>query len=222
MRVRFDDFLYDGDRRELKRGETPLRLSPKALQLLESLIQQAPAAVSKDDLYRSLWGEGFVEEANLANLVSELRAVLGDSRQEGRFISTLHGFGYRFDGELLEAVRGLPGPARSSRYRIVWGDRPFPLAEGENTLGRSEEARVRIDLAGVSRLHALITVSEETASLEDLGSKNGTFLGDRRVDAPTPLRDGDLLRLGSVSLAFRAHRGSETTMTEHVEDLDLR
>ncbi len=60
-----------------------------------------------------------------------------------------------------------------------------------------------IDAPGVSRYHARIVVAAGQAAVEDLGSKNGTYVRDRRVDAPLTLGDGDQIRLGSVVVTFR-------------------
>ncbi|HVS02190.1 MAG TPA: FHA domain-containing protein [Thermoanaerobaculia bacterium] len=74
--------------------------------------------------------------------------------------------------------------------------RSFPLRQGENLLGRGEDADVRVGLAGVSRLHARITVSGDRATIEDLGSKNGTFVDEAEIGRAAGLRDGAILRLG--------------------------
>ena len=54
-------------------------------------------------------------------------------------------------------------------------------------------------------------VRGEAATLEDLDSKNGTWVGENRVVGPTPLSDGDTIRLGLVHLVFRAPPGSLST-----------
>jgi pSer/pThr/pTyr-binding forkhead associated (FHA) protein len=96
-----------------------------------------------------------------------------------------------------------------------WERRALPLIEGENLLGRGEEVGLRIDVPGVSRCHARIAVQAGRWTLEDLGSKNGTFLRDQRLEAPALLEDGDELRLGrSVLLVFRARPAPGTTNTE--------
>jgi len=58
-------------------------------------------------------------------------------------------------------------------------------------------------------------VSRDGVVIEDLGSKNGTFVGGRRIDGPTPLTDGDEVRIGDVSLVFRCREPEEDggTMT---------
>jgi hypothetical protein len=66
MQLRFDDgFLFDTDRRQLSRGEQELSLSPKAYELLRLLIEARPKAIAKEKLYRSLWPNTHVVEANL-------------------------------------------------------------------------------------------------------------------------------------------------------------
>jgi pSer/pThr/pTyr-binding forkhead associated (FHA) protein len=88
------------------------------------------------------------------------------------------------------------------------------LRRGENVLGRSEDASVRIDAPGVSRRHARIVVGDDGAMLEDLASKNGTFVGERLVEEPTALHDGDRLRLGRQLLTFRSAGSAAPTRTE--------
>jgi pSer/pThr/pTyr-binding forkhead associated (FHA) protein len=63
----------------------------------------------------------------------------------------------------------------------------------------------------VSRQHARLTIEGEVATLEDLGSKNGTFVGDERLSSPRVLRDGDEIRLGqAVRLVYYKAEGDET------------
>jgi pSer/pThr/pTyr-binding forkhead associated (FHA) protein len=116
-------------------------------------------------------------------------------------IRTVHGFGYAFAGEAVEDARA---PARTVfACRLVWGTREIGLAEGENVIGRAEGSAVRIDSPRVSRRHARIVVSGGAGSIEDLGSKNGTFVKGQRITAPYRLADGDQIRLGSVVITFR-------------------
>jgi diguanylate cyclase (GGDEF)-like protein len=70
-------------------------------------------------------------------------------------------------------------------------------------IGRSREADLHLEDAGISRRHARVIVQdEETVGVENLGSRNGTFVNDVRVETAT-LKSGDLLQLGpNVTLAF--------------------
>jgi len=73
-----------------------------------------------------------------------------------------------------------------------------------------------VEDTSVSRHHARIVIEGVSVHIEDLGSKNGTFVGDRRVEAGTLLRHGDAIRLGKVCLLF--HRLMTGTSTESVAE----
>lgn len=216
MRVTFAQFLFDTSRHELLEEGKSVELPLKAFRLLEILIQSAPAAVTKEDLYQQLWGETFVEEANLSNLISVLRAALGDSRKQPRFIKTIHGYGYSFVGETTEDRKG-DQPERVDLFVLLWRQTEFVLKGGENIIGRDAGAAdVIIPSTGVSRRHASIMIDEEGASIFDLSSKNGTFVGSDRIESSRELEDGDEIRVGTVILTFRHIAESETTRTMQV------
>jgi pSer/pThr/pTyr-binding forkhead associated (FHA) protein len=80
----------------------------------------------------------------------------------------------------------------------------IPLVPGDNVVGRDPQARIWLDSPSVSRRHAIIHVDESGATVEDLESKNGTHLRNERLDAVTPLTDGDTVRFGSIAVTFRA------------------
>ena len=120
MQVSFGEFVLDLDSRELRRGAEPVRLSPKAFQLLEILVTNRPKALSKADLQDRLWPNTFVVEKNLANLVSEIRQVLGDSPSSG-FIRTVPRYGYAFHETILEDHEPTlaPRPAPDRRRAVL-------------------------------------------------------------------------------------------------------
>ena len=210
MRVSFSEFVLDSASRQLFRAGTRVHLEPKALELLELLLARRPEAVSKTEIQRRLWPDTFVSESSLTGLVAQVRKALADDRRQERFLRTVHGFGYAFRGEVGAAAGREPAPPA----RLVWEDSVFPLQPGDNLLGRSGEASVRIDAPGVSRRHARIVVTDDGATIEDLASKNGTFVGERRLDAPTLLQDGDRLSLGRQLLVFRRAGSAAATWTE--------
>jgi DNA-binding winged helix-turn-helix (wHTH) protein len=203
MRLHLGPVTLDTDRHQLFRGAEPAHLSKKAYQLLELLVERRPRAMSKDEIQRALWPDTFVSDTSLTTLVNEIRTLLGESAREPRFIRTVHGFGYAFEGEA--------GEATPSGCRLLWGEHEVLLEEGENVLGRDPGTRGSIPDASISRRHARITVRGDAATLEDLDSKNGTWVGENRVVGPTPLSDGDTIRLGLVHLVFRAPPGSLST-----------
>jgi pSer/pThr/pTyr-binding forkhead associated (FHA) protein len=75
------------------------------------------------------------------------------------------------------------------------------------------DSEVWIDALFVSRHHARITVSDADVTVEDLGSKNGTYLRGDRLTSPSRLADGDQLRLGSVVITFRVPPPAGSTET---------
>jgi DNA-binding winged helix-turn-helix (wHTH) protein len=204
MRVRFNDFLFDGDRRQLLRAGESVHLPPKIFRLLQILVEARPQAISQEELYDRLWPDTVVEKSNLHNLVYQLREALEDREQT--IIRTVHGFGFSF------AATVGPDVPRSV-WQIVIGDREFDLFEGENLVGRERGVSVRIDSGSISRHHARITVSPTGVTLEDLGSKNGTSLRGRRVHAITELQDGDRIVFGTVAAVLRAVRPAGSTET---------
>lgn len=212
MRLNFGDCFFDANTREVLRGGKPVALSPKAFQLLEILIQRRPGAVSKEEIHEFLWHDTFVSDANLSNLMAELRAALGDEARNQRIFRTVPRYGYSFCAEAA-SVAETHGPS-SLAYRLIWGDREVALTAGENLLGRDPEVAVWIDLNSVSRRHARIVISDGVAKLEDLGSRNGTYVGDRKVTAPVRLANGDQIRMGKARLVFRCFGDVGTTESE--------
>ena len=215
MRLRFSEFVFDPESRRLTRGGQHVHLEPKAFELLELLLDRRPAAVAKSAIRDRLWPRTFVSESSLTTLAAQLRKALGE---QDRLIRTVHGFGYAFDGEAAALDAPSPAPPATSSTPVgpclVWQDQVFALAEGESVLGRDPAARILVDVPGVSRRHARIVVTGSEAVVEDLESKNGTFVGDRRVVGPTPLADRDRVRLGHTALVFRCARVPGSTETE--------
>ncbi len=214
--LRFGDFVLDRDARQLFRDGVEVHLQPKTFELLDLLVRSRPKALSKQSIRDQVWPDVVVGEASLTVAVAELRAALGDDAKEPRYVRTVFGFGYAFAGEVLDERAASIAPPRSDvpAPRLLWEKRVIPLLEGENVIGRDEGATVRIDAPGVSRRHACIRVAGRTATIEDLGSKNGTFVGDELLSAPTPLVDGAVFRLGRVVLVFRNEKDTGSTMTE--------
>jgi len=210
MAIRFGEWTLDPDTRELLRRSRAVRISPKAFDLLLYLLSRRPNACRKQELYDHLWPDSFVSEATLAGLVAEVRTTLRDDARKPRFIRTVHNFGYAFSGEASEERPEEPAPDQELCVRLIWRNREIELRQGENILGRTRDAVVWIEGSTVSRRHARVRVDGPTASLEDLGSKNGTFVGDVRIGEATPLADGDAFRLGDEWMTFRAYRGQPT------------
>jgi DNA-binding winged helix-turn-helix (wHTH) protein len=214
MPVRFGDCVFDPGTRQVFRAGKQVHISPKAFQLLETLIERRPNAVSKEELQEILWPSTYVSDANLPNLVADLRSELGDNPRSSRIIRTVQRFGYAFVATPLSAQHAGP---RDHAYRLIWGNREIALGDGENLFGREDDAVVWIDDAAVSRRHARIVIDESGAVLEDLGSKNGTYLRSRRLQSPAKLTDGDLITIGMASMTFRVLDKTASTATAAAE-----
>jgi DNA-binding winged helix-turn-helix (wHTH) protein len=195
---RFGRFLLDCDTRQLLCDGAEIHLSPKAFELLAALVANRRRAVSKAELLERLWPSTFVEETNLAGLVAEIRRALEDSATEPTFLRTIHRFGYRFVGDVVESAPAPLGP----RLCLVHDNRRTVLLEGSNIIGRAPDAALHCEAAGVSRHHARVLVANGVATLEDLKSKNGTYLQRERITSAR-LSDGDEIRLGTASFIFR-------------------
>ena len=81
-------------------------------------------------------------------------------------------------------------------------------------LGRESTCDVVVSDRQISRYHARLTPTPEGVILEDLGSKNGTYLRGQAVTSPTPLTDGDQIRIGAFELTFRSLTGPGSTETQ--------
>jgi DNA-binding winged helix-turn-helix (wHTH) protein len=215
VRLTFRDCEVDFGTREAFRNRRGVHLSPKAFQLLELLAARRPEAVPKAMIHERVWPGSFVSEATVASVVAEIRSALGDTDRGAPLVRTVHGFGYAFSAEARETEG--PAPEEPSpEWRVVWGDNEVALLPGENLVGRDHRCAIRLDLESVSRRHSRIALSREGASLEDLQSKNGTFLNGLRVDAARALSDGDEIRVGAARLRVRRRPLSATTKTEAI------
>jgi DNA-binding winged helix-turn-helix (wHTH) protein len=207
--IRFGDCLFDGEARTLSRAGRRVSLAPKAFELLAALIEARPKALSQAELRDRLWPTTHVAYTSLARVVSEARRALGENSRDPKAIRTVQRFGYAF-----VAAVAAPPESGSSVFLLVRGRQQIPLREGENTIGRAPTCLVQIDSERVSRCHARIVVLGKRATLEDLDSKNGTFLGGRRIGGPVPLWPGNLIGVGREVLVFRSGPGQGPTRSD--------
>lgn len=213
MWLSFGPFVLQFDERRVLDGEREVRLTPKAFELLKLLLDQRPSAVAKQEIFDRLWPDTYVSDNNLPTLITELRAALGDDANEPRYIRTVYGFGYAFIADAAARDPRGPGLAAVSKWVLVHDEREFPLREGENIVGRIGDGVIAFDAPSVSRRHARLIVSGGQVVLEDLNSKNGTWVGSTPVTTPTPVRDGNEVRLGSLLVTIRAVVTVASTVT---------
>ena len=212
MKLRFGECELDTSARRLTRSGREVHLSPKAFELLKLLVECRPRAVSKAELLERVWQDVFVSDASLARVVNEVRDGIGDRARAPQLLRTVHAFGYAFSGDVIEVDLSSP---RSSCW-LMLDDRRLALREGTQIVGRDPDVDIPLDSPRVSRRHAQIVVRGARATIEDLASKNGTFLGGERVKSQTALRPGDVLRIGPFSLVFEVGGVAGSTETDVV------
>ena len=88
------------------------------------------------------------------------------------------------------------------RFRLKFLLQEFDLPKGEVVIGRSPDCQVTIEDPLISRQHARLVIDDESATLEDLNSRNGSRLNGERLRALQKLEDGDRIRLGAQELLF--------------------
>jgi len=158
------------------------------------------------------WPGVTVTEDSLTQCISEIRRLLGETGRD--LIRTVPRRGYIFDVAVIEAGHTTAGPGRASiTHWVICDGREQPLSEGSHVIGRDLSASISLRSPRVSREHARIVIEGGVAVLEDLGSKNGTFMHGQAVKAPVRLADGDEIRIGAFQLTFRILSSDGVTAT---------
>jgi DNA-binding winged helix-turn-helix (wHTH) protein len=209
MKLRFVDCVLDLAARQLERQGSIVPLEPKAYELLEALIRRRPAVVTNNELDELLWPQVYVARTSLTQIVSKLRAALGDTPRGSHIIRTAYKSGYAFCAEVT-CVTSAAAPLAA--MELVWRNQCVVLTDGEHIAGRDASCAIAIDANTVSRRHARITITAGSATAEDLDSTNGTHINGVRISGPTRLTPGDELSLGSEVLRFRRRVASAATI----------
>jgi DNA-binding winged helix-turn-helix (wHTH) protein/Tol biopolymer transport system component len=118
----FGAFRFGERERSLQGPGGPVRLTPKAADLLLALVSNPGHVISKDELIRRVWRETFVADTNLTFQMNRLRRILGDDAASPAYIETVPGRGYRF----ICPVRVITGPDPVP-------DLPSPVMSGAET-----------------------------------------------------------------------------------------
>ena len=127
--IQFGEFKLDRVRRTLSCRDVRLKLQPQPLRVLELLIAKAPATVSREEVFREVWGEhiNVDVEQNMNYCIRQIRLALGEDSANPRFVETVPRQGYRFiaevNGEREHTVQQLPSKPRSNllRWMLVGG-----------------------------------------------------------------------------------------------------
>jgi len=203
--------IVDVGARLVRRDGVDIHLAPKAFDLLLTLVRNQPNAVSHEQLHAALWPGVHVSETSLAALITQLRKALGDTSDDGRVIRTLHRVGYAFIGDAV--VAGHAPREGISVCRLIWHGQSIELPAGESVIGRDRGCAAHIDADSISRHHARLTISGGEVSIEDLGSKNGTWVAGERIHGAVPLADGTTFQVGSETVRFEISFDEPPTKT---------
>jgi DNA-binding winged helix-turn-helix (wHTH) protein len=212
--ARFGVFDVDPRTGELRKRGVRLRLQEQPFQVLTLLLERAGDLVTRDELRQRLWSEDvFVAfEQGLNNAVAKIRTALGDSADSPRFVETLERRGYRFIAAVEWTSTDPHEQPAAPMVHVEIGSQTRVVAEGSHVIGRDPSADVWINSTLVSRQHARLVVRGGQVTIEDLGSRNGTFVNGIRLTAPVTLASGDDVRLGVVSMAVHIPSGLTRTV----------
>ena len=225
MPYRFGRFSYDPSSHRLLCEGEEVSLTHKSRELLTLFLRNPDRLLSRAEIVSTIWPTVAVTDDALRFQVAELRKALGVDGES--YIRTLPREGHRWETPVrVEKPRrsafrsnNSNKGSKTARYRLVLESREVKLDPGENVVGRDENVALSIEHPSVSRRHARIVVRGARAVLEDLGSKNGTYLRGKPVAGPTPLKDGDEIRIGPEVLVFRRILPG-TTQTERRTEAD--
>jgi len=210
VRLRFRDCVLDTGVRVLMRKDASVALSPKAFKLLEVLAAERPNAVSHNDLRRRLWPDSVAGGTTLARLISEVRTAIDDRDPGNPMVRTVQRFGYAF----AAVAEDMTGPVPLPVFALRWGSQLVPLAPGDHVIGRAPDALITLPSSKVSRRHARISVIDGRAVIEDLGSRNGTYIGKHKVHGAVELKNGDRIGIGPAQFIFCASTDDELTSAD--------
>ncbi len=133
----FDRFCVDPKERLLLCDGRPVHLESKTFDILVAFVQNSGHLFKKDELICKVWGETFVEEANLAKRVADLRRTLGERPHEDRYVKTEHGQGYRFVAKVREVIETKIGQELGKAGVAIKNEEQMP------PVGAEEPARLK-------------------------------------------------------------------------------
>ena len=212
-RFRFGDLELDVAAFTLHRKGTPVRLEKIPMEVLVLLVEHAGTLVTRDSIHAALWGpDVFLDrDAAINTAMRKIRRALGENVDRPRFVETVVGKGYRFVGQIVPDTLDPPRPQPAAVYRLTRGTDAFALHDGENLIGRDPGVHVFLDHPSVSRRHARISIAAGRVVLDDLKSRNGTWIDGRGITAPTEVHDGAIIGVGPITLTFVSLTGAAST-----------
>jgi TolB-like protein/Flp pilus assembly protein TadD len=221
MPYRFEDFVLDTERRELRRRGQLIPLEPRVFDLIRYLIVNRGRVVSRDDLLASVWGGRIVSESALGSCINAARGAIGDSGETQRLIKTLARKGIRFVGAVVEgetpAASMADAAAQTPTPALPLPDKPSIAVLPFTNIGKDPEQNYFADgmaediITALSQCSWLFVIARSssftyrgrTADVRQIGRE----LGVRYVLEGSVRRVGDRLRFAAqlVDTASGAH-----------------
>jgi DNA-binding winged helix-turn-helix (wHTH) protein/TolB-like protein/Flp pilus assembly protein TadD len=140
----FGSFLFDVEAHRLLREGQTVPLPRKAMEALRVFLQQPGQVMGREELLQAVWGETFVEDANLTVAISQLRKALDQNGESVEYIETIPRVGYRFVGDVSEIREEPRRPvilAKRTLSRTVIEEEEFPTEQSEVVATESTTTR---------------------------------------------------------------------------------
>ncbi|HLM24382.1 MAG TPA: winged helix-turn-helix domain-containing protein [Pyrinomonadaceae bacterium] len=227
----FGPFRLDPLKRRLLRDGEPIRLTPKAFDLLLALVEESGRTIEKDELLDKVWPGTAVEENNLNQNITALRKSLGDSRQDSQYIATISGVGYRFVADVKKVDAE---PVLAQRRKDAKEDAKEEVKTSVAPL-RGKLFRYALPVFALLILAALVYAfyprdkppalgisSIMVLPLENLsGDPEQEYFADGMTDALI----GDLAKIGGLHVISRTssmhYKGTKKSMPEIARELKV-
>jgi TolB-like protein len=208
VRYFFGDHQLDTERRELKRGDSPVALEPQVFDLLVCLLQNRNRVLSKNDLLARVWGGRIVSDATIDSRIKAARRAIGDSGAAQGLIRTFARKGVRFIAAVQAEYEGntaLPGSSDAPSKLRLLNDRPsIAVLRFQDLSGDPEQAYFADGMAeeiitALSRIRWLFVIAHNssftyTGQRED-AKRVGSELGVRYVLEGSVRRAGGRVRI---------------------------
>ena len=166
MHYRFDDYSFDTNLRELRRGLDLVTVEPQVFDLLEYLLRHRERVVSKDDLLAGVWHGRIVSESALTTRINAARAAIGDTGETQHFIKTLRGKGLRFVGDVQEQAEAAETTATA---RSALSDQPsiavlpFQNMSGDSEQGYFADGMTEEIITALARFKSLFVIARNSS-----------------------------------------------------------
>jgi adenylate cyclase len=212
LRYLFENYAFDTDRRELRRGAELVTIPPQVFDLLDYLIRNREHVVSKDDLIDAIWKGRIVSETALTTRLNAARTAVGDSGEEQRLIKTLPRKGFRFVGPVREAEEAAvaavaDNPVEPSKPALTLPDKlsiavlPFHNLSGDPEQEYFADGIAEDVLTTLSKIQEVLVIARASSFMFKGQARDireiGQMLGARYVLEGSVRKAGNRVRLSA-------------------------